>query len=156
MLFPIGKVVAKASAANSDGEMYSFEHLYKRSGKIAFSAISTRKLRNLARTGSDCAELSGIATIHWTLRGDSPFVRFPFKLVVVGEERAKVAFVEPMLLLRMEKLPEGREGLYELKFDGYRSLAIKSWRPSASALPKRQPFYRSIFQHRRRAFWIAE
>src|SRR4030081_3793391 len=31
-----------------------------------------------------------------------------------------------MLLLRTEKLPEGREWLVELKLDGYRALAIKS------------------------------
>ena len=30
-----------------------------------------------------------------------------------------------MLLLRTEKLPEGKDWLYELKFDGYRALAIK-------------------------------
>ena len=30
-----------------------------------------------------------------------------------------------MLLLRTEKLPEGKEWLYELKLDGYRALAIK-------------------------------
>jgi len=31
-----------------------------------------------------------------------------------------------MLLLRTEKLPEGHEWLHELKFDGYRAIAIKS------------------------------
>ena len=31
-----------------------------------------------------------------------------------------------MLLLRTEKLPEGKDWLYELKFDGYRALAMKS------------------------------
>ena len=31
-----------------------------------------------------------------------------------------------MLLLRTEKLPEGQDWVYELKFDGYRALAIKS------------------------------
>jgi bifunctional non-homologous end joining protein LigD len=36
------------------------------------------------------------------------------------------AFIEPMLLLRTEKLPEGEEWFHELKFDGYRALAIKS------------------------------
>lgn len=41
-------------------------------------------------------------------------------------KRARVGFVEPMLLLRTEKLPEGLDWLYELKFDGYRALAIKS------------------------------
>jgi len=41
-------------------------------------------------------------------------------------ERARAAFVEPMLLLRTDTLPEGKNWLYELKFDGYRALAIKS------------------------------
>jgi DNA ligase D-like protein (predicted ligase) len=41
-------------------------------------------------------------------------------------KRARVGFVEPMLLLRTEELPEGKDWLYELKFDGYRFLAIKS------------------------------
>src|SRR6185503_7739618 len=39
---------------------------------------------------------------------------------------AKARFIEPMLLLRAEKLPEGAEWLVELKLDGYRALAIKS------------------------------
>jgi bifunctional non-homologous end joining protein LigD len=39
---------------------------------------------------------------------------------------AKARFIEPMLLLRTEKLPEGPEWLLELKLDGYRALAIKS------------------------------
>jgi DNA ligase D-like protein (predicted ligase) len=34
-------------------------------------------------------------------------------------------FIEPMLLLRTEKLPESTDYQYELKFDGYRALAIK-------------------------------
>jgi ATP-dependent DNA ligase len=39
---------------------------------------------------------------------------------------AKARFIEPMLLLRPEKLPEGADWLVELKLDGYRALAIKS------------------------------
>jgi bifunctional non-homologous end joining protein LigD len=35
-------------------------------------------------------------------------------------------FIEPMLLLRTEKLHEGAEWLYEIKFDGYRALAFKT------------------------------
>ena len=41
------------------------------------------------------------------------------------EKKTKAAFIEPMLLLRTEKLPEGPGWLVELKFDGYRALAIK-------------------------------
>ena len=40
--------------------------------------------------------------------------------------KRKAAFVEPMLLLRADSLPEGDAWQYELKFDGYRALAIKS------------------------------
>src|SRR5271170_4528280 len=42
------------------------------------------------------------------------------------KKQTRVAFIEPMLLLRTEKLPEGPEWLIELKLDGYRALAIKS------------------------------
>jgi bifunctional non-homologous end joining protein LigD len=38
----------------------------------------------------------------------------------------KATFIEPMLLLRTEKLPDGADWTHELKFDGYRALAIKS------------------------------
>jgi len=44
----------------------------------------------------------------------------------MSKKQAKAGFIEPMLLLRTEKLPEGPEWLIELKFDGYRALAIKS------------------------------
>jgi bifunctional non-homologous end joining protein LigD len=38
----------------------------------------------------------------------------------------KARFLEPMLLLRTEMLPEGSDVLYELKLDGYRAIAFKS------------------------------
>jgi bifunctional non-homologous end joining protein LigD len=38
----------------------------------------------------------------------------------------KASFIEPMLLLRTNALPEGKNWLYELKLDGYRAIAIKS------------------------------
>jgi ATP-dependent DNA ligase len=42
------------------------------------------------------------------------------------DKKAKAKFIEPMLLLRTEKLPEGPDWICELKLDGYRSLAIKN------------------------------
>jgi bifunctional non-homologous end joining protein LigD len=39
---------------------------------------------------------------------------------------SKGRFIEPILLLRTETLPEGQEWLVELKLDGYRALAIKT------------------------------
>jgi DNA ligase D-like protein (predicted ligase) len=45
----------------------------------------------------------------------------------MSASKAKAAaFIEPMLLLRKEKLPEGNEWLYEIKLDGYRAIAFKS------------------------------
>lgn len=35
-------------------------------------------------------------------------------------------FIEPMLLLKAEKLPEGERWIYQLKVDGYRAIALKS------------------------------
>src|SRR5215203_4822969 len=40
--------------------------------------------------------------------------------------KLKASFIEPMLLLRKESLPEGPNWLIELKLDGYRALAIKT------------------------------
>ncbi len=41
-------------------------------------------------------------------------------------ERVTAKFLEPMLLLRTEKLPESNEWSYELKHDGYRAIAYKT------------------------------
>jgi len=40
--------------------------------------------------------------------------------------QTKACFIEPMLLLRANKLPEGTNWEYELKLDGYRAIAFKS------------------------------
>jgi DNA ligase D-like protein (predicted ligase) len=40
--------------------------------------------------------------------------------------RAKRRFIEPMYARPVQKLPEGKEWLYEVKFDGYRCLAARS------------------------------
>lgn len=42
------------------------------------------------------------------------------------DTKVKAQFIEPMLVLRTDKLPEGADCVSELKFDGYRALAIKS------------------------------
>jgi ATP-dependent DNA ligase len=40
--------------------------------------------------------------------------------------KSKATFIEPMLLLRSDELPDGPQWLRELKIDGYRAVAIKS------------------------------
>jgi DNA ligase D-like protein (predicted ligase) len=40
--------------------------------------------------------------------------------------KIKPGFIEPMLLLRAEKLPEGPDWAYEIKLDGYRAVAFKT------------------------------
>jgi ATP-dependent DNA ligase len=37
----------------------------------------------------------------------------------------RAVFIQPMLLQRTERLPEGEAWLYEVKLDGYRAVAIK-------------------------------
>ena len=41
-------------------------------------------------------------------------------------QKTKAAFVEPMLLLKTDSLPESTNWAYELKVDGYRALGIKA------------------------------
>ena len=43
-------------------------------------------------------------------------------------------FIDPMLLLRTDKLPEGANWQYEVKLDGYRAIAFRSGAKFASAL----------------------
>jgi bifunctional non-homologous end joining protein LigD len=47
-------------------------------------------------------------------------------LECVATTKVTTRFIEPMLFLRTDKLPEGPGWLHELKFDGYRALAIKT------------------------------
>ncbi len=47
-------------------------------------------------------------------------------LTAVPRQKTKAEFIEPMLLVRSDTLPEGPNWAYELKLDGYRALAIKS------------------------------
>ena len=44
----------------------------------------------------------------------------------MSEYKVGARFIEPMLLLRTERLPEGPDWLYEIKLDGYRALGVKS------------------------------
>jgi bifunctional non-homologous end joining protein LigD len=44
----------------------------------------------------------------------------------VSSSKSKAGFIEPMLLLRTDRLPELPNQSYELKLDGYRALAIKT------------------------------
>jgi ATP-dependent DNA ligase len=40
--------------------------------------------------------------------------------------KVQAAFIDPMLLLRTDKLPERDGWLYELKLDGFRAVAFKT------------------------------
>ena len=60
----------------------------------------------------DLIEIRSSATIQFVAR--APRTRVP------------PAFVQPMAAHIVDKLPEGREWLYEVKFDGYRALLIKA------------------------------
>jgi ATP-dependent DNA ligase len=53
--------------------------------------------------------------------------------------RTKARFVEPMLLLRTDELPDGPDRwANQLKLDGYRAIALKTGRQGASAVAQRQ------------------
>ncbi len=45
----------------------------------------------------------------------------------MAEKKARLAFVEPMLLLRTENLPEGKDWLYELLCGGPHDSSSVAW-----------------------------
>jgi len=61
---------------------------------------------------------------------------------------AKVRFIEPMYALAVQKLPDGNEWLYEIKFDGYRFLAGTDGTGVTLLVETRKPLYRSVPTHR--------
>src|SRR4051794_14137003 len=78
-----------------------------------------------------------------TLKQDLPTGR---RDAVRAHPTTRLRFIEPMHARLAAELPEGSEWQYELKFDGYRALAMKTWgelrllsrngRPLNSQFPK--------------------
>jgi bifunctional non-homologous end joining protein LigD len=60
-----------------------------------------------------------------TLTVNRPLPRIP-NLDWTALPEAKIEFVEPMLCATAENLPEGSTWQYEIKFDGYRAIALKT------------------------------
>jgi bifunctional non-homologous end joining protein LigD len=44
----------------------------------------------------------------------------------MAASKTKAHFIEPMLLLRTDKVPEGEKWRYEIKLDGFRAIAFKT------------------------------
>ena len=63
---------------------------------------------------------------------------------------AKLRFIEPMYALAVQKLPQGQEWLYEVKFDGYRCLAGKD-STEVSLWSRRENLLTKQFPHIARA-----
>lgn len=62
-----------------------------------------------------------------TTRKQSPARNtYPAETALSSLPPIKAGFIEPMLLQRTNRLPEGSSWLYELKLDGYRAIAAKS------------------------------
>ena len=45
--------------------------------------------------------------------------------VISAKRAARIQFVEPMYPHLVQQLPDGKDWLYEVKFDGYRCLAAR-------------------------------
>jgi len=58
--------------------------------------------------------------------------------------KTKIRFIEPMYALSVQKLPEGKEWLYEVKFDGYRHSRDRRFAPARFAPRRRNPGARCL------------
>src|SRR4051794_22686312 len=72
------------------------------------------------------------ASDDWRLRfpvhadTDTLWRRSGLSILMASARTVKAGFIEPMLLLRTERLPDDSNWSYELKLDGYRALGIKT------------------------------
>jgi bifunctional non-homologous end joining protein LigD len=67
-----------------------------------------------------------------------------------GADTTTIDFIEPMYALAVQNIPEGKEWLYEVKFDGYRCLAGKD-QNGATLWSRRGNDFTSQFPHIARA-----
>jgi ATP-dependent DNA ligase len=58
--------------------------------------------------------------------GARPLARATLICGLMAASLIRTRFIEPMLLLRTDRLPEGANIQYEVKLDGYRAIAFKS------------------------------
>ena len=87
----------------------------------AAKAISTKRENTSALTGRTMEQIAAEANTVWhSNRSPVP------DLDLDSLPDSDMSFIEPMQCKLVEKLPEGDGWQYEVKFDGYRALAIRS------------------------------
>ena len=64
--------------------------------------------------------------------------------------KARIQFIEPMYALSVQKLPEGKDWLYEVKFDGYRCIAGRD-STKVTLWSRRENLFTEQFPHIARA-----
>src|SRR3984885_10281738 len=81
----------------------------------------------LFKIGPTCL-LRGDHRLRLLPNASAGFNLWPAKLeTTMPARKISAAFIEPMLLVRSDTVPEGPNWVYELKLDGYRALAVKSY-----------------------------
>ena len=86
--------------------------------------VSKKADDSSALSGKSMAQLSASDKI-WPSkpRESENFFKTEIRAVVKGKRRSAVEFIEPMKALLKSSPPDGRDWIYEIKFDGFRALA---------------------------------
>jgi bifunctional non-homologous end joining protein LigD len=114
----------------------------------SIARISARVDDRSVQTGRTMKAIAREADARWESNREAPPARKKQALKVPGLPRlpkAKPRFIPPMLCLSRKELPEGPEWTYEIKFDGYRVLAIKEENNRVELLTRNQKRVTSTF-----------
>ena len=99
--------------------------LLRKTGGSA-KAISKRRQEISALTGRTLEQIAGDRTAIWRSDREGIGKRSQSQVLEIMRPRSSPpAFLKPMKATAVETLPEGVEWIYEVKWDGYRGLALK-------------------------------
>ncbi len=108
-----------------DSEDGKIKWLLRKSGESA-KPISERRDRISAVSGRTIDEIASDQSRVWNSNRNGDVKKLPQKKVARAHPGKLPQFIKPMKATAVKELPQGEDWIYEVKWDGYRVLALKA------------------------------